>query len=324
MWSKWYTNVSGFVTSTGTWDCWAPGPAPHLSARPAIYRCHQCNQVLNLAYPSCSSSMRNHNWSGASCIRAFESLTTAFEICSRFKSFQCHLLALRLMWRTSLLSRSLHGKPCSLLLHFHRSGEFGWEDFLEPVVHNITEGSDYYLVANDFVPYLEAQVMHTNLFWVHKVPGRSPKLIEPYLLKSNVSLLELLAPLLMMHLSMSTNVSADTDIHVRQPNTGRWTLLNLTMVHIVQSAGVLTNWHMWTVPKCVDSTQMCLFMCLFMWYNIVQAWGGPTHSCKFSCSIYSLVFSPVRLVSREAVVASCSLSGASMDEALTGGPMARH
>ena len=43
-------------------------------------------------------------------------------------------------------------------LYIHRSGEFGWEDFLEPVVHNITDGGDFYLVANDFVPYLEAQV----------------------------------------------------------------------------------------------------------------------------------------------------------------------
>ncbi|KAF5838571.1 phosphorylase, glycogen [Dunaliella salina] len=38
-----------------------------------------------------------------------------------------------------------------------RSGQFGWNDYLEPVLHNITNGGDYYLVANDFVPYLEAQ-----------------------------------------------------------------------------------------------------------------------------------------------------------------------
>jgi len=38
-----------------------------------------------------------------------------------------------------------------------RGGQFGWNDYLEPILHNITVGGDYYLVANDFVPYLEAQ-----------------------------------------------------------------------------------------------------------------------------------------------------------------------
>eukprot|EP00983_Pelagomonas_calceolata_P000858 31199-Pelagomonas_calceolata.AAC.1 len=37
-------------------------------------------------------------------------------------------------------------------------GQFGWNDYLEPILHNITVGGDYYLVANDFVPYLEAQL----------------------------------------------------------------------------------------------------------------------------------------------------------------------
>nr|AGV05361.1 starch phosphorylase [Dunaliella salina] len=38
-----------------------------------------------------------------------------------------------------------------------RSGQFGWADYLEPVMHTITNGGDYYLVANDFPAYLEAQ-----------------------------------------------------------------------------------------------------------------------------------------------------------------------
>jgi hypothetical protein len=37
------------------------------------------------------------------------------------------------------------------------SGAFGYEDFFAPVLDAITTGGDYYLVANDFVPYIEAQ-----------------------------------------------------------------------------------------------------------------------------------------------------------------------
>ena len=37
-----------------------------------------------------------------------------------------------------------------------RRGTFGWADFLEPLCDSIT-GSDYYLVANDFPSYVEAQ-----------------------------------------------------------------------------------------------------------------------------------------------------------------------
>jgi hypothetical protein len=39
-----------------------------------------------------------------------------------------------------------------------RSGYFGWEDYFGPIVDAITTGGDYYLVANDFPGYLEAQV----------------------------------------------------------------------------------------------------------------------------------------------------------------------
>jgi len=37
-----------------------------------------------------------------------------------------------------------------------RSGAFGWEDYFAPIMEAIT-ASDYYLVANDFVPYIDAQ-----------------------------------------------------------------------------------------------------------------------------------------------------------------------
>jgi starch phosphorylase len=39
-----------------------------------------------------------------------------------------------------------------------RSGYFGWEDYFGPIMDAITTGGDYYLVANDFPGYLEAQV----------------------------------------------------------------------------------------------------------------------------------------------------------------------
>ena len=40
-----------------------------------------------------------------------------------------------------------------------RKGEFGWADFFEPVMDSITSGGDYYLLANDFPSYIEAQVL---------------------------------------------------------------------------------------------------------------------------------------------------------------------
>jgi len=38
-----------------------------------------------------------------------------------------------------------------------RSGAFGWEDYFAPILDAITTGGDYYLVANDFVSYIETQ-----------------------------------------------------------------------------------------------------------------------------------------------------------------------
>ena len=40
-----------------------------------------------------------------------------------------------------------------------RKGTFGWADFFEPVMDSITSGGDYYLLANDFPSYIEAQVL---------------------------------------------------------------------------------------------------------------------------------------------------------------------
>ena len=36
-------------------------------------------------------------------------------------------------------------------------GEFGWSDFFQPLVDNISGSTDFYLLANDFLSYLEAQ-----------------------------------------------------------------------------------------------------------------------------------------------------------------------
>jgi starch phosphorylase len=48
-----------------------------------------------------------------------------------------------------------------------RSGYFGWEDYFGPIMDAITTGGDYYLVANDFPGYLEAQVWFYDQFgWV--------------------------------------------------------------------------------------------------------------------------------------------------------------
>ncbi|CAL8466863.1 g6399 [Coccomyxa elongata] len=38
-----------------------------------------------------------------------------------------------------------------------RKGVFGWADFFEPLVDSVTSGGDYYLLANDFPSYIDAQ-----------------------------------------------------------------------------------------------------------------------------------------------------------------------
>ena len=44
------------------------------------------------------------------------------------------------------------------VLSLIRSDMFGWADFFEPLVNSISAGGDFYLLANDFASYLEAQV----------------------------------------------------------------------------------------------------------------------------------------------------------------------
>jgi Carbohydrate phosphorylase len=44
------------------------------------------------------------------------------------------------------------------VLSMLRTGQFGWEDYFEPLVESVTSGGDYYLLANDFLSYLDAQV----------------------------------------------------------------------------------------------------------------------------------------------------------------------
>lgn len=50
-----------------------------------------------------------------------------------------------------------------------RSGYFGWEDYFGPIMDAITTGGDYYLVANDFPSYLEAQVCDTMTPGAHQL-----------------------------------------------------------------------------------------------------------------------------------------------------------
>ena len=38
-----------------------------------------------------------------------------------------------------------------------KNGHFGWADYFQPLIDSVTGGSDYYLLANDFNSYLQAQ-----------------------------------------------------------------------------------------------------------------------------------------------------------------------
>ncbi len=44
------------------------------------------------------------------------------------------------------------------VLNLIRSGEFGWEGYFAQLIGSLNGSSDYYLLANDFPSYLEAQV----------------------------------------------------------------------------------------------------------------------------------------------------------------------
>lgn len=48
-----------------------------------------------------------------------------------------------------------------------RKNVFGWSDFFDPLCDSITVNGDYYLLANDFPSYIEAQV---RLFPPHPFP----------------------------------------------------------------------------------------------------------------------------------------------------------
>ena len=60
------------------------------------------------------------------------------------------------------------------VLSLIRSDTFGWADFFEPLVNSISSGGDFYLLANDFVSYLEAQARARAT-----VPGLASKRVAP-------------------------------------------------------------------------------------------------------------------------------------------------
>ncbi len=67
---------------------------------------------------------------------------------------------------TGVMNRVMHRAACAVqpdqrfehVVNLVRKGTFGWADFFEPVMDSITSGGDYYLLANDFPSYIEAQV----------------------------------------------------------------------------------------------------------------------------------------------------------------------
>lgn len=46
------------------------------------------------------------------------------------------------------------------VLNMIRNGSFGWADYFSPLINSLEglAGGDYYLCANDFIPYIEMQV----------------------------------------------------------------------------------------------------------------------------------------------------------------------
>ncbi|GMH36665.1 hypothetical protein BSKO_04538 [Bryopsis sp. KO-2023] len=60
----------------------------------------------------------------------------------------------------ALRKERVNFKPDSRFLHVMeliRNGTFGWADYFQPVLDSVTGSSDFYLLANDFPSYLEAQ-----------------------------------------------------------------------------------------------------------------------------------------------------------------------
>ncbi len=82
-------------------------------------------------------------------------------------------------WLTKLLIGKLClvcAQPDSRFEHvvgLIRKGVFGWADFFEPLVDSVTSGGDYYLLANDFPSYIDAQVCSPSaqMCLMHKGPG---------------------------------------------------------------------------------------------------------------------------------------------------------
>lgn len=54
-----------------------------------------------------------------------------------------------------------------------RGGTFGWADYFSPLINSLegVAGGDYYLCANDFVPYIEMQVCFVRVLFVTRFFG---------------------------------------------------------------------------------------------------------------------------------------------------------
>lgn len=65
-----------------------------------------------------------------------------------------------LKYAAAILSNAMQLDPeFTATVDVIKSGMFGYEDFFSDVLDSITHGSDYYLLANDFQSYIQAQVM---------------------------------------------------------------------------------------------------------------------------------------------------------------------